>query len=270
MRAELPRQAPEEPPRAAEFRVTLDRLYNGRSHEAVRFRYGLIVFDLVVLAYFIIASLFPANPWLLAIDGAIAMLMIADLAARFWIEKRRTRFLFQPLTLLDIVIIGTLIAGPFIENWTFLRVLRSLRLLRSHRVLADLRKRFSIFRSHQELIGAVLNLGVFLFIITALVFMLQHRSNPQIKTYIDALYFTVTTLTTTGFGDITMKDESGRLLAVVIMIVGFALFLKLIQSVFRPEKVRFRCPDCGLLRHDHDAVHCKHCGKVLPIPNEGE
>jgi voltage-gated potassium channel len=224
----------------------------------------------VVLAYFVFSSALPPSPWLLAIDGAIAMAMIADYAARLWIDKRKVRFVFEALNLIDLMVIATLIAGPFVENWTFLRVLRSLRLLRSHRVLADLRRRVHFFRRHQELIAAVVNLGVFLFVITALVYMLQHRNNPQIGSYIDALYFTVTTLTTTGFGDITMKDEAGRLLAVVIMIVGFALFLRLIQAVFRPEKVRFRCPDCGLLRHDYDAVHCKHCGRTLPIPNEGE
>jgi voltage-gated potassium channel len=252
-----------------DLRNILAHLYNGRSERAERFRYGLIVFDIAVLAYFILSSALPPSPWLLAIDGVVGMAMIADYGARFWIAKRKVQFALEPLNLIDLVVIATLIAGPFVENWTFLRVLRSLRLLRSHRVLADLRKQVRFFRRHRELIAAMVNLGVFLFTITALVYMLQHRSNPEIGSYIDALYFTVTTLTTTGFGDITMKDEAGRLLAVVIMIVGFALFVRLIQAVFRPEKVRFRCPDCGLLRHDHDAVHCKHCGRILPIPDEG-
>ena len=52
-----------------------------------------------------------------------------------------------------------------------------------------------------------------------------------------ALYFTVTTLTTTGFGDITLRGDIGRLLAVVIMVLGVVLFLKLLQAVFRPAKV---------------------------------
>jgi Ion channel len=86
---------------------------------------------------------------------------------------------------------------------------------------------------------------------------------------IDALYFTVTTLTTTGFGDITMEDPAGRLLAVLIMIFGVSLFIRLAQTLFRPTKVHFECPDCGLTRHDADAVHCKHCGKVIHIETEG-
>lgn len=113
------------------------------------------------------------------------------------------------------------------------------------------------------------NLFVFIFIMTALVFETQVGTNPQIHNYIDALYFTITALTTTGFGDITLEGTTGRTLAILIMIFGVSLFIRLIQTVFRPRKVRFTCPDCSLLLHDIDAVHCKHCGHLLNIPNEG-
>ncbi len=83
------------------------------------------------------------------------------------------------------------------------------------------------------------------------------------------MYFTVTTLTTTGFGDITLHGTHGRLLAVLIMIIGVSLFLRLAQTAFRPQKVHYDCPECGLSRHDADAVHCKHCGETLKIPTEG-
>lgn len=83
----------------------------------------------------------------------------------------------------------------------------------------------------------------------------------------DTLCFTITTLTTTGFGDITLAGPAGRLISVLIMIVGVSLFL--LQTIFRPHKVRFECPDCALRIHDRDAVHCKHCGRVLPIPDDG-
>ena len=125
------------------------------------------------------------------------------------------------------------------------------------------------FRRNEETIQSGVNLGVFVFIMTALVYVLQVNTNPQITNYIDALYFTVTALTTTGFGDITLTDTTGRILSVVIMVFGVALFLRLIQTIFRPTRVIFDCPDCGLHRHDADAIHCKHCGRVLNIANEG-
>jgi len=39
--------------------------------------------------------------------------------------------------------------------------------------------------------------------------------------------------------------------------------------VFRPNKVRYPCPACGLERHEPDAVHCKACGQLINIPDEG-
>jgi voltage-gated potassium channel len=110
---------------------------------------------------------------------------------------------------------------------------------------------------------------VFLFIMSGLVFETQYRTNPGIANYADALYFTVTTLTTTGFGDITLPGTLGRLLSVVIMLAGVTLFLRLAQTLFRPVKVRFPCQACGLQRHEPDAVHCKACGTLLNIPDEG-
>ena len=56
----------------------------------------------------------------------------------------------------------------------------------------------------------------------------------------------------------------------VILVFGVGLFLRLIQVIFRPSKVQHTCPDCGLNMHDADAVHCKHCGRVLNIETSGE
>jgi len=137
-------------------------------------------------------------------------------------------------------------------------------------VLRDLRDRFRFFKRNEEIIQSIINLVVFVFVITALVYVSQVNVNPDIRTYVDALYFTVTTLTTTGFGDVTLKGSGGRLLTVIIMVFGVALFLRLLQTIFRPAKVRYECPDCGLKRHDPDAVHCKHCGRTIHIETEGE
>ena len=113
------------------------------------------------------------------------------------------------------------------------------------------------------------NSRFFIFIITGIVYETQHVINPQINNYADALYFTVTALTTTGFGDITLAGTSGRLISVVIMVLGVTLFLNLVRALLQPSKVRFSCPSCGLQRHDFNAVHCKACGTLLNIPDEG-
>jgi voltage-gated potassium channel len=110
---------------------------------------------------------------------------------------------------------------------------------------------------------------VFIFVMTGFVYETQRWTNSHIGNYVDALYFTIATLTTTGFGDITLTGTLGHLISVIIMIFGVTLFLRLVQVLLRPNKVRFTCPACALQRHDRDAVHCKACGTVLNIPDEG-
>ncbi len=202
-------------------------------------------------------------------DLVFAVLLSVELAARLLAEPARKDAILTFTTLADIVVILSLVLAAFAENLAFLRIVRALRLLRSYHLLRDLRSQSRWFRLHEDIIQRTVNLGVFMFIITSVVYVTQHAFNPKIATYVDALYFTITTLTTTGFGDITLIGTGGKLLAVVIMFVGVGLFLRLLQAIFRPSKVRFECPDCGLLIHDIDAVHCKHCGRVLHIRDEG-
>jgi len=106
----------------------------------------------------------------------------------------------------------------------FLRALRVLRLFCSYRIASRMQRDFPFVRRNYDTIVAGTHLFIFLFAMTAIVYETQHRQSPAIGNYIDALYFTVATLTTTGFGDITLTGTAGRLLSIVMMIVGISLF----------------------------------------------
>ena len=249
-------------------RAWLRQLYEGGSHAAHQFRYALLVFDLVTLLFIVVTSFLPRSPLVEVLDVLFGIVMLADFGARLFISNHRWRDLLNPYTWADIAAIVSFLAPLAGEAIGFLRILRTLRLLRSYQLLMRLRRDFTYFRANEEIIIAVANLAVFLFVMTGIVYQTQHATNPGIKNYADALYFTVTALTTTGFGDITLPGTSGRLISVAIMIFGVTLFLGLVRAVLRPPKVRFPCPSCGLQRHDQDAVHCKACGQLLNIPNE--
>ena len=247
----------------------INHLYHGDSRVARRFRWGLLAFDVVTILYFIIASFFHHVDDLHVVEEAIGVVYLLELLARLYVSSQRLRLLFHPVGLADLIVIASLLAPSLAENFSFLRVVRSLRLLRSYHMIKNLRQQSQFVRVNEDVIFSVVNLLVFIFIITAVVYVSQVGINPAIKDYFDALYFTVATLTTTGFGDITLVGTGGHILAVLIMIFGISLFLRLVQTIFRPGKVRYECPTCGLNRHDADAVHCKHCGNILHITTEG-
>lgn len=251
------------------LRQRIDNLYNGNSLGARVYRWSLLGFDVITISYFVIASFFHHIDDLHSVEEIIGVIYLLEYLARLSISRRRLHDILHPTGLADLIVIASLLAPTLAQNYSFLRVVRALRLLRSYHMLKTLRRQSKFVRLHEDVIFSVVNLLVFIFVITAVVYVSQVGINPAITNYVDALYFTIATLTTTGFGDITLAGTGGRILAVLIMIFGISLFLRLVQTIFRPGKVRYECPSCGLTRHDPDAVHCKHCGQVLHITTEG-
>ncbi|KEO57423.1 potassium channel family protein [Thioclava indica] len=249
--------------------ASLRMLYESDGARAHRFRYALLAFDLSTIAFVIVTSFFPHVVWIEIADALIGVVIVADFMARFAIARGKWRFWGRIATWADIIAIISFLAPIAGEGLGFLRILRTLRLMHTYQLMARLRRDFVFFRRNEEVVLAAINLTVFLFVMTGLIYATQENINPEINNYADALYFTVTTLTTTGFGDITPKGEWGRMLSVLIMIFGVTLFLRLAQVLFRPTKVRYECQTCGLSLHDADAIHCKHCGDVVHIDTEG-
>lgn len=251
------------------LRARLHHLYYGTAKDSRRFRYGVLVFDLTTILFVIGSSFLPRSTTIGVIDVLIGAVLAIEFAARLAGSRRPVREALRLASVADVLAIASFLAPLAGEGLGFLRVMRTLRLLHSYRMLRMLREDLAFFRRNEEAFLAATHLGVFIFVMTALVYETQHLHNPHIVHYADALYFTVTALTTTGFGDITLPGTTGRLISVVIMIAGVTLFLRLAQALFRPSKVRFTCTSCGLQRHEPDAVHCKACGALLNIPDEG-
>ena len=251
------------------FREICREMYYGLSPRALRAQYLFLAFDLLIITYFVVTTFLEPYDWIIVVDMAIGVILVIDFVCRLAAQRDPGAFLVKPMTIVDFIVIVSLFVPALIGNFAFLRLVRSLRLLRSYIVARELRKHSQFFAKNEEVIFSALNLLVFIFVVTAIVYELQVPVNDSINNYVDALYFTITTLTTTGFGDVILVGSTGRLLAVVIMIVGVALFLRLVQTIFRPTKVKHECPDCGLSRHERDAIHCKHCGRQLRIRTEG-
>ena len=254
----------------ATLTANLRHLYEGRDKRARRFRYALLITDISTIMFIVVSSFLPDHAVIELTDAVIGLYVLADFVARILVSRDRVRSALHPMNLVDLIVLVSFLAPIVGEGLGFLRVLRTLRMLRTYRTIDLLRQDFEFFRKREDAIIASLHLGIFIFVMTGLVYETQHYSNASIHNYADALYFTVTTLTTTGFGDIVLPGTAGRLMSVVIMIFGVTLFLRLAQVLFRPVKVAYECPQCGLRRHEPDAIHCKHCGAFVHIPNEGD
>jgi voltage-gated potassium channel len=265
------RTAPQPSPVKAEglrLRARLRYLYHGSSPLAVRFRLGVIVVDFAIIGFFLIAPiLHEAGLVFYVVDYLIAAVLALDMAARAYAHTDVKDWLKKPETWVDVFVLATLLFPAWLFNFGFLRLLRLWTLLNSDFFWRTVGSRYDDTRV-EAVVRALSGLVTFVFVVTGFVYA-TFLGHDGISGYVDALYFTVATLTTTGFGDVTLPGSAGRLLSIAVMLVGITLFLRLAQAIIKPHKVRHPCDRCGLQTHEPDAVHCKACGNLLCIPDEG-
>lgn len=211
-----------------------------------------IVLGVALLALEIVVPASYGAPWVRAVDRVIVWFFAVELLLRVGsfrppaLDVRalspagrlrthvlgRLRFCLRPMMLVDIVTV--LGAVPALRG---LRAVRLVRLIRGARVLRYASPFEAIERALAE--NSVLYLfGMSAFGVTVVVgalafYLSEHASNPDIATVPDALWWSVVTVTTVGYGDLTPATGSGRLIGAALMIAGMiilALFAGIVGS----------------------------------------
>jgi voltage-gated potassium channel len=245
-------------------------LYSGYGKWPAAFRWAMLAFDLATIALFLVHPLLSwrdgttesTGLWIY-VDIFIAAVIGLDFLARLYIERKKVRFFLNIVNIADLAVVATLVVPVFAQNLIFLRVLRVLRLVRAYEYLDRKHDLARWLHFNSFVVSKLVNLIIFVFLVTALVYVNQVRQNPEIETYLDALYFTIGTLTTVGLGDVILEGTYGRWITIIIMVLGVTLFLQLIRAIAIGDKIKRKCPDCSLALHDRDAAHCKRCGADL-------
>ena len=83
-----------------------------------------------------------------------------------------------------------------------------------------------------------------------------------------SVYWTIVTLTTVGFGDITPQTPLGQLISVVIMILGYGIIavptgIVSVEMARATEEAKAKCPACQAPIHSARDRFCSNCGKAL-------
>lgn len=144
--------------------------------------------------------------WLLM---ALYMPFVVDYVVRLALAENRLRwFVRHPLELAVVTL-------PFLQPLRFLRLIPVVRTL--HGVFGN--------PVRGGVIAFTALAAVLLVYVSALAQLSYERtaSDAQIKTFADALWWSVATITTVGYGDFTPVTGGGRVIAVFLMIGGITL-----------------------------------------------
>lgn len=235
----------------------------------------ILLLNLTLCLLFVIDTYTPDRSHIITnIDSFIVSILIVEFFVRLYASKDRIKFLFSPYTIIDVVSILPTLIGWFapVDTLRFLTLLRVLRIFRVLRFLRFLETDEFFFGSVADytlrLFRLFTSIGILFFITAGLVYSFENQANSDITNFGDALYFTVVTLTTVGFGDITPITGIGRFITAIAIVAGIIIIpwqaSKVIKVALQMNsKVAVVCKHCGLKYHDKDASHCKHCGNII-------
>ena len=155
-----------------------------------------------------------------------------------------------------------------------LLVIRALRLLRVFRVFKLSRYLGEANVLSQAMIQSKDRIIVFLSTITILSFItgagmyLVEGPKNGFTSIPQSVYWAITTLTSTGYGDTVPLTPVGKMLAILIMVMGYSLII-VPTGIISNELMKIgdistqACLACSKEGHDYNAKHCKWCGEML-------
>lgn len=203
-----------------------------------QFIFVLVLFAVVLAVLSTEPTFMPEHRELLKrLDRAVLLVFAVELAARFWVAGLNPRhqgpvgllkFAFRPATLTDIVVLVPLFFD-LQDSWlTVFRIVRVLRLFQlaeipaAARAIQDFRK---ALKSHwfELAFAGLLGGGLLLFSSVAL-FIIEGRVQPEVFGSVPrAIWWSVVTFTTVGYGDVVPITPLGRFIAGFHAIAGLAV-----------------------------------------------
>jgi voltage-gated potassium channel len=237
---------------------------------------SLILLNILVCILFVIDTYDiseSTSQLIFIVEVIIIVFFIIEYIARLYGARSRIKHIFNIFSLIDLAAILPIFLIFFAPDASlkigFIRIIRVLRIFRFLRFTADPIFFFGVISPRLlKVIRLLLTILIIFFVSSGFFWFVESGANQEIKNFGDAFYFTVVSLTTVGFGDITPVSEGGRWVTVIMILSGIILIPWQVGQVVKEwfvaaVKKEVVCPQCGLKYHDRDASHCKACGHVI-------
>ena len=216
------------------------------------------------------------GPILLAGEWFFTILFTIEYLLRLVSVGRPLAYATSFFGVVDLLAILPTYLSILIPGAQYLLVIRILRVLRIFRILKLVQYLGEARMLTQALRASSRKITVFLIVVLTLVTIfgsliyLIEDPKDGFTSIPKSIYWSIVTLTTVGYGDISPKTGLGQLLSALIMIIGYGIIavptgivtIELAQAIKRQISTQ-ACPECSAEGHDIDAKHCKYCGSRL-------
>lgn len=144
----------------------------------------------------------------------------------FEILKKKFEYIKSPFAIIDLLAIL-----PAFRAFRIFRIFMLFRLFKVLRYTQSVNNFLSIITTKKFEILTLLTLVAFIvFIGGAVIYVFEYGKNPNIHNFFDALYWSLVTISTVGYGDIYPVTYEGRVLTMFLILSGIA-FISFATSI---------------------------------------
>ena len=246
------------------------------------------LFD-VVLIYTILLSVFVVvldsvtvlsdsyGVYFRAFEWALTLLFTIEYMTRIYCSPNRWAYIFSFYGIVDLLSIIPSYLSLFISGISYLLIIRLLRVLRIFRVLKLVRYLSEANVLARSLVMSRRKILVFFSVVLvlatlfgSLMFVVEGPENG-FTSIPKSIYWTIVTITTVGYGDITPQTVLGQVIAALVMLTGYSIIAvptgivtaEIAQEMQRQRDNKY-CQHCDRTGHESDADYCRYCGAKLP------
>ena len=236
-----------------------------------------IVLSVVAVILESVPSIQEAYRWeLVTAEWIFTGLFTIEYVVRIYAVERPKNYVLGFYGIIDLLSMLPSYLSLLIAGTQSLMVIRVLRLLRIFRVL----KLGQFIGESQHITRALVasrrKILVFLFAVVlinilsgTLMFLVEGPEHGFVSIPV-SIYWSIVTLTTVGYGDISPATPLGQLIASLLMIVGYGIIAVptgIVTAEMAGQKPKITstraCHNCGWEDHEDDARFCKRCGTPL-------
>lgn len=215
---------------------------------------------------------------LIVFEWIITIFFTLEYLLRIYTTNTPRKYIFSFFGIIDLIAILPMYLSFFVVGSKVFSIIRALRLLRLFKILNHPKFTGQSLHLLKALNASRGKITVFLYfvlistiLIGSIMYVVEGEENGFTSIPI-SIYWTIVTLTTVGYGDISPGTPLGQFIASLVMILGYGIiavptgivtaeFAKTNANKTEPEKNK--CENCGVANHHVNAKFCYHCGYPL-------